>query len=85
MKNVLLSVYTDMILSLHTGSVNGNVAVSKPIYIITIIEAIESGVLKDNRIDLDNCTNKLMETEKDTKVHFLLDHISILIVPLSTI
>lgn len=54
MKNVLLSVYTDMILSLHTGSVNGNVAVSKPIYIITIIEAIESGALKDNRIDLDN-------------------------------
>lgn len=54
MKNVLLSVYTDMILSLHTGSVNGNVAVSKPIYIITIIEAIESGALKDNWIDLDN-------------------------------
>ena len=74
-----------MILSLHTGSVNGNVAVSKPIYIITIIEAIESGALKDNWIDLDNCTNKLMETEKDTKVHFLLDHISILTVPLSTI
>ena len=54
MKNVLLSVYTDMILSLHTGSVNGNVAVSKPIYIITIIEAIETGALKDNWIDLDN-------------------------------
>lgn len=54
MGNVLLSVYTDMILSLHTGSVNGNIAVSKPIYIVAIIDAIGLGALKENKIDLDN-------------------------------
>lgn len=54
MGNVLLSVYTDMILSLHTGSVNGNIAVSKPIYIVAIIDAIRLGALNENKIDLDN-------------------------------
>lgn len=54
MKDVLLSIYTDMILSLHTGSVSGNIAVSKPLYIITIIEAIESGGLEYNRINPAN-------------------------------
>lgn len=54
MGNVLLSVYTDMILSLHTGSVNGNIAVSKPIYIVAIIDAIGLGALNENKIDLDN-------------------------------
>lgn len=54
MENVLLTIYTDLILSLHTGNVNGNFAVSKPIYIITIIEAIELGALKENKIGLDN-------------------------------
>ena len=51
---MLLTVYTDLILSLHTGSVNGNIAVSKPIYIITIIEAIKLGALEENKIGLDN-------------------------------
>ena len=54
MRNMLLTVYTDLILSLHTGSVNGNIAVSKPIYIITIIEAIKLGALEENKIGLDN-------------------------------
>lgn len=54
MKNALLSIYTEMVLSLHTGSVNGNVAVSKPLYITAIIEATEQRTLTRNEIMLSN-------------------------------
>lgn len=54
MKNALLSIYTEMVLSLHTGSVNGNVAVSKPLYITAIIEATERRTLTRNEIMLSN-------------------------------
>lgn len=81
MKDVLLSIYTDMILSLHTGSINGNIAVSKPLYIITIIEAMNQvgwntteliRPMNSFVIDLVNYTNMFMEIEKDTKVRFFV-------------
>lgn len=54
MKNALLSTYTEMILSIHTGSINGKVALSKPLYITSIIEAIEWDALTENEIMISN-------------------------------
>lgn len=54
MKNALLSIYTEMILSIHTGSINGKVALSKPLYITSIIEAIEWDALTENEIMISN-------------------------------
>lgn len=54
MKNALLSIYTEMMLSLHTGSVNGKAALSKPLYIIAIIEAIDLNALNENKIMISN-------------------------------
>lgn len=54
MKNALLSIYTEMMLSIHTGSINGKVALSKPLYITSIIEAIEWDALTENEIMISN-------------------------------
>lgn len=54
MKNALQSIYTEMMLSLHTGSVNGKAALSKPLYIIAIIEAIGLDALTENKIMISN-------------------------------
>lgn len=54
MKNALLSTYTEMILSIHTGSIDGKVALSKPLYITSIIEAIEWDALTENEIKISN-------------------------------
>lgn len=54
MKNALLSTYTEMILSIHTGSIDGKVALSKPLYITSIIEAIEWDALTENEIKVSN-------------------------------
>lgn len=54
MKNALLSIYTEMMLSIHTGSINGKVALSKPLYITSIIEAIEWDALTENEIMITN-------------------------------
>ena len=54
MKNALLSIYTEMMLSIHTGSINGKVALSKPLYITSIIEAIEWDALTENEIKISN-------------------------------
>lgn len=54
MKNALLSTYTEMILSIHTGSIDGKVALSKPLYITSIIEAIECDALTENEIKISN-------------------------------
>lgn len=54
MKNALLSTYTEMMLSIHTGSINGKVALSKPLYITSIIEAIEWDALTENEIMISN-------------------------------
>lgn len=54
MMNALLAIYADMMLSLHTGSINGRAAVSKPIYIVAIMEAIEREMLPENKILISN-------------------------------
>mgnify|MGYP004454945421 FL=1 len=54
MKNALLSIYTEMMLSIHTGSINGTAALSKPLYITSIIEAIEWDALTENEIMISN-------------------------------
>ena len=54
MKNALLPIYTEMMLSIHTGSINGKVALSKPLYITSIIEAIEWDALTENEIMISN-------------------------------
>lgn len=43
-----------MMLSIHTGSINGKAALSKPLYIISIIEAIEWDALTENEIMVSN-------------------------------
>ena len=43
-----------MILSIHTGSIDGKVALSKPLYITSIIEAIEWDALTENEIKISN-------------------------------
>ncbi len=52
--NALLVTYKDMMLSLNLGTVEGRPSVSKPLYILAIIEAIEWDVLKENKIELGN-------------------------------
>lgn len=54
MKKALLSVYAEMMLSLHTGCTNGKGSVSKPLFIMAIIEAVEWGTLSENKITLTN-------------------------------
>lgn len=54
MKNALLSTHTEMILSIHTGSIDGKVALSKHLYITSIIEAIEWDALTENEIKISN-------------------------------
>lgn len=54
MMNALLVTYTDLVLSLNLGTIKGKNAVSKPLYLLSIIEAIEWGELKENEICLDN-------------------------------
>lgn len=54
MKNALLPIYTEMMLSIHTGSINGKVALSKPLYITSIVEAIEWDALTENEIMISN-------------------------------
>ena len=52
--NMLLSTYCDMILSTKTGNWKGQISVSKFLYLISIIEAIEYRYLLDNEISLEN-------------------------------
>ncbi len=54
MMNALLVMYRDMILSLHLGMVKGKNSISKPLYVLAIMEAIERGALKENKIDFAN-------------------------------
>lgn len=48
--DILLSTYCDMILSIKTGSRNGQQAISKPLLVYSIILAIDVGHLKENKI-----------------------------------
>lgn len=52
--NVLFVLYKDMMLSMSNGQRNGKKSISKPLYLISIIEAIGLKHLTDNRITFDN-------------------------------
>lgn len=49
----LLGVYIDKLLSVNTGTIKGNTAVSKLLYILSVIIAIEKGLLRENIIKFD--------------------------------
>lgn len=94
MKNALLPIYTEMMLYIHTGSINGKVALSKPLYITSIIEAIEWDALTENEIMISNdfirkrfgqLYEQVNGNKKDMKCHSLSVHSFILAVPLSII
>lgn len=47
-----LAIYTDMLLSLQLGNYRGIVSLSKPLYVLAIIDSINS--IENNRIYIDN-------------------------------
>lgn len=47
-----LAIYTDMLLSLQLGNYRGIVSLSKPLYVLAIIDSIKS--IENNRIYIDN-------------------------------
>lgn len=47
-----LAIYTDMMLSLQLGNYRGIVSLSKPLYVLTIIDSIKT--IENNRIYIDN-------------------------------
>ena len=51
--NILLVAYKDMILSIAQGYWEGSVSISKPIYMLAILDAIENNILLINRIELN--------------------------------
>lgn len=84
--NILLVAYKDMILSIAQGHWEGNVSISKPIYMLAILDAIENNILSTNRIELNDVyvRNKFGEfykqyngNKKDIWLLSLLDHIII--------
>lgn len=52
--NILLVAYKDMILSITQGNWDGRISVSKPLYLLAILDAIENNALFMNRIELSN-------------------------------
>lgn len=52
--NILLVAYKDMILSITQGNWDGRISVSKPLYLLAILDAIENNALFINRIELSN-------------------------------
>lgn len=52
--NILLVAYKDMILSITQGHWEGSVSISKPIYMLAILDAIENNILSTNRIELND-------------------------------
>ena len=50
----LLVTYIDMMLSLTLGNYRGRISLSKPLYILSLIECIKYGKLTHNKWDLEN-------------------------------
>ena len=46
--------YLTEVLRTRCGNTRGRIVIAKPLYILSLIEAIERGVLKDNIINVDN-------------------------------
>lgn len=52
--NILLATYQDMMLSLNIGNSRGGNAVSKPIFLLSVFNAINKGLLNKNEILFDS-------------------------------
>lgn len=52
--NALVSIYTDMLLSLSQGNYRGIISLSKPIFILSILESINKGDITINEITSNN-------------------------------
>lgn len=52
--SLILQVYIDRILSLRFGNANGSIVLSKPLFVLAVIDAIEWNAIGENRIEFDN-------------------------------
>lgn len=55
MGNLKLSLYKNMICRLRLGTVAGRKAVSKPVFLIAIIQCIDDQSITENKLFFDNC------------------------------
>ena len=65
----LLVTYTDMILSLVLGNYRGNISLSKPLYLLSLIECVSYGKLCSNKINFDDVYLQQMFISKYEKVY----------------
>ena len=52
--DLLLATYRDLLLSVNTGNNKGKSAVSKPIFLLSVFNAIDNGHLNKNEILLNS-------------------------------
>lgn len=67
----LLITYTDMILSLTLGNYRGRISLSKPLYLLSLIECVKYGKLCCNKFGLDDVCLQQMFVSQYEKVYGL--------------
>ena len=70
--DLLLATYRDLLLSVNTGNNKGKSAVSKPIFLLSVFNAIDNGHLNKNEILLNSFFlreefGKMYESENENK------------------
>lgn len=65
----LLVTYTDMILSLTLGNYRGRISLSKPLYLLSLIECVKYGKLCCNKFGLDDVCLQQMFISQYEKVY----------------
>lgn len=65
----LLVTYTDMILSLTLGNYRGRISLSKPLYLLSLIECVRYGKLCSNKFGLDDICLQQMFISQYEKVY----------------
>lgn len=65
----LLITYTDMILSLALGNYRGRISLSKPLYLLSLIECIKYGMLCCNKFGLDDVCLQQMFISQYEKIY----------------
>lgn len=65
----LLVTYTDMILSLTLGNYRGRISLSKPLYLLSLIECVKYGKLCCNKFSLDDVYLQQMFFSQYEKVY----------------
>lgn len=68
MKALLIS-YTDMVLSLALGNYRGRISLSKPLFLLSLIECIEYGKLCCNQFGLENACLRQTFTSLYEKIY----------------